>query len=342
MRRQQKVIRTPKGWAIPKVVLESPIVKGRGNPVAVAPVQVFPVGQESAVREKIKQLFELDNEVRAKSYITHIDAVKEALGYKSSSALDRESQNWIISNDGAKVRVFGVVRTGRNERLAEMNCERLDEALDFIINFDYQFPPDSKAIAKAGKQKVAALDTSPDLLKNHTSSAFLGQLAEQGFYKYCSTEKLASIQQSFAETGNLFSEETGRQFMMDAEELGEEGIGPFIEEVKPFFTRLGLSLIWEDHTSDEGYSFRLNGKKYKCWNEDQVEESWIRTIIALGKGINQVLEAAGSDERMCGLYAGGNDGFAVFLTEEQFRTISESKELEESEKPAELTLKNLR
>ncbi|HBS04355.1 MAG TPA: hypothetical protein DEA96_05285 [Leptospiraceae bacterium] len=290
----------------------------------------------------ILKLFESDNEVRAKSYIPHIDVVKEAMGYKSSSALDRESQNWIISNDGAKVRVFGVVRTGRNERLHELDCETLDEALDFIINFDYQFPPDSKATKNAGKQKVAVLDTAPDLLKNHTSSAFLGELAEQGFYKYTSTEKLVSVQQSFAETGNLFSEETGRLFMMDAEELGEDGIGPFIEEVKPFFTRLGLSLILEDHTSDEGYSFRLNGKRYKCWSEDQAEESGIRTIVALGKGINQVLEAAGSDERMYGLYAGGNDGFAVFLTKEQFRTIRATDELEESEKPAELTLKNLR
>ena len=136
--------------------------------------------------------------------------------------------------------------------------------------------------------------------------------------------------------------ETGRVFMMDAEELGEKGITPFIEAIKPFFTRLGLSLSIEDSFDDEGYSFRLNGKKYKCWSEDQIEESWIRTIVALGKAVNQVLEAAGSDERMYGLHAGGNDGFAVFLTEEQFRTIRETNELAESEKPVELTLKKLR
>ncbi len=87
-------------------------------------------------------------------------------------------------------------------------------------------------------------------------------------------------------------------------------------------------------TCDEsGYTVTMGEFTREIWNDELTDaQCWEAAMCHTFLLINQLLEDAGSQERIYGLY-GGNDGGAVFLTREQFDLIREAIGIEEADKP---------
>lgn len=90
--------------------------------------------------------------------------------------------------------------------------------------------------------------------------------------------------------------------------------------------------------SGEFYRVVIGSRVQEIWNNqfspEQYWEAGMRHTFIL---VNQLLQDAGAQERIYGLY-GGNDGYAVFLTPEQFKLIRECEDIKDSYKPWEANI----
>jgi hypothetical protein len=155
-------------------------------------------------------------------------------------------------------------------------------------------------------------------------SEFADRLEVLDFFRYAPAEAVAALKQEFQESrwAAVFGE-TGRLFHADAEDLTEGGVGDFLRQIEPFLKAQGISLNHvEDDVSEQGYCVKVNGRRYKLYDTDELHKREREKQLGLLWGlsgarafaiVNGLLEEAGSEER---LYAvnGGNDLFGFFLT----------------------------
>ena len=179
----------------------------------------------------------------------------------------------------------------------------------------------------------ACLAVLPACNKSNMNNSFVTDLDTHGYFKGLAPEKAQTLKSDFRKQGwmAIFSE-SHRFHHADAEDLAEGGICAFIRQVGPFLTAQGVRLPeLQDDVSDNGYSVRVGGISYKIYDAGDLrrdttgKEPGIIWGLAMTRGfaiVDRMLEAAGSPER---LYAinGGNDLFALFLTPELHRIISE-------------------
>jgi hypothetical protein len=163
---------------------------------------------------------------------------------------------------------------------------------------------------------------------------FLAKLEGLGFYHYVQPGDVASAKMDAESTGYLYHE-TQRAYHADAEDLAEGGFLSFLESIKPFLTRQGITdlTVTQDFT-DEGYSVRVNGEEYIIYSGQELSDSdiWELSVQRGFAIVNDLLRQAGSEERLYALY-GGNDTQAIFLTPDMYALILESPLTETSEKP---------
>lgn len=162
------------------------------------------------------------------------------------------------------------------------------------------------------------------------------KLEAAGYYMYVDAAKVEEVKAEAMNTGYIFGgEDTKRDYMSDAEDLAEGGIGDFFETIKPFLATQNVKLVVSDENfSDKGYKIKVNGIEYEIYSEQESQAAnvWELTANRSFAIINDSLIKAGSLERIYILY-GGNDLRAIFLTEDMYKLISESKELPAAEKP---------
>jgi hypothetical protein len=85
--------------------------------------------------------------------------------------------------------------------------------------------------------------------------------------------------------------------------------------------------------SGEYYRVAIGTRTRGIWNSQlSPEQCWEAGMCHTFILINQLLQDAGAQERIYGLY-GGNDGQAVFLTPAQFDLIRGCEDIEETERP---------
>lgn len=116
-----------------------------------------------------------------------------------------------------------------------------------------------------------------------------------------------------------------RYFHLDGESNDEiYGFEYDLKDLKPFFEIRGLNLNKNDYqdtfnaeTGIRNTILVLNNNKYIVYDNEQVEHLWIDSPVKFINILNQELEKQGSDEKVY-LGNGGNDGYAIFLTLEQF------------------------
>ena len=85
--------------------------------------------------------------------------------------------------------------------------------------------------------------------------------------------------------------------------------------------------------SGEFYRVIIGSRTQEIWdNQFSAVQCWEAGMCHTFMLVNQLLQDAGAQERIYGLY-GGNDGLAVFLTPVQFKLIRECDEIKDSEKP---------
>jgi hypothetical protein len=137
----------------------------------------------------------------------------------------------------------------------------------------------------------------------------------------------------------------GHIFHADGEDLAEGGVGGFIEDLGPFFHKLGITppeVI--DHyptMDDEDYMITVDGKPRIVWEDKDLkaEADGVSSVSTLGIAqartadlLNEILAANGREERAYGI-SGGNDFFIIFLTPKQFDIIQSAPGYTKSEGP---------
>lgn len=162
------------------------------------------------------------------------------------------------------------------------------------------------------------------------NSIFIENLSRLGFFRYSSAETKQAISDEIEKRGwsGIFGN-ANRLYPADAEDLAEGGAGPFLTSVSAFLTREGISLpTATDDIFDDGYTVFVNDMEFEIYNAIELERDeneqpgliWGLSMTRCFNIINQLLEAAGSTER---IYAvnGGNDLFGFFLTPHLFELI---------------------
>ena len=122
---------------------------------------------------------------------------------------------------------------------------------------------------------------------------------------------------------------------IDAEELCEFNFDFFLPQLNQKLNNHGLKLIVET-ASDSGSSFEIiiNDHKIKLYNDNELSNGtfWDTGPRNFFRKINKILTENEINKKFYLLY-GGNDLFAIFLTEEQFQTMSIINENDENEIP---------
>ena len=165
------------------------------------------------------------------------------------------------------------------------------------------------------------------------------QLEELGYYKYADPKDIDSLKEdltaSIAQFGILSTiyfdkpvlPKDYRYYMLDGESVFEEGgFNDAIKDMKTFFEKAGLKLeitnqIEDYDTITKGLNHELtvNGKRYIIFKNFK-EYGWGEAVLKFAEMINDQMQIQGKSERLY-LINGGNDGNAVFLTDEQFQII---------------------
>lgn len=159
------------------------------------------------------------------------------------------------------------------------------------------------------------------------------RLIEMGYLKYVPTSELPSIRQELIGTlkrGSLDSEwdencvsRDRRSYPADNEDLAEGSLGEVVLLMKDVLQKEGVKLrSVEDDFQDDSYDVVVNGERHLIYDADMLENSliWGVAIKRLLEIVNGLLEHAGSKERLYGI-SGGNDGRAIFLTDEMYRFL---------------------
>ena len=119
-----------------------------------------------------------------------------------------------------------------------------------------------------------------------------------------------------------------KHFVLDGETLWEEGgVLASLNEMARLFEKMNIRMELTDHMEEYdaanqwvNHSGTINGKKYTLFDKFK-GYGWGEAAQRFADMINDQLERQQSDERLFLIY-GGNDGRAVFLTEEQYQLIN--------------------
>lgn len=164
----------------------------------------------------------------------------------------------------------------------------------------------------------------------------LSKLEALGYYKFIEKTEIDRVKAESLKAGYIFGwEESARDYMSDAEDLAEGGIGEFLETIRPFLEKQNIELnVGNEDFSDKGYIIEINGFKYEIYSEDELnsEDLWELSTNRSFAIVNKLLTEANSNERIYILY-GGNDLRAIFLTDEMYKLINNDQELSDGEKP---------
>jgi hypothetical protein len=152
------------------------------------------------------------------------------------------------------------------------------------------------------------------------------RLAELGFFDYARTERArrAAIDEVRRDPeGGIYTERTRRFYFADGEDLAEGGGRPFLRRLEPVLRAAGVpKLRIREHFTDSGtYALTVNGRRYTILGADDLDDElfWgvasARTVAL----VNDVLERAGSRERLYGIAHPASNDFSVFLLTPKLR-----------------------
>ncbi len=173
----------------------------------------------------------------------------------------------------------------------------------------------------------------------------LTDLETMSFYKYVAHDDLEPMKHKSVETldpfpdmyrykphshGDItwrivdveYPDATKRAFFVDAEELYEAGLIPFLEEVAPLVRQRGpYGGVTDGDPASGEMRVELSGRITSVYFPGRIDP-WSEGA-AMRQGftfVNQILTLLGSDERVF-YRGGGNDMQMIFLTEEMYRVI---------------------
>ena len=163
------------------------------------------------------------------------------------------------------------------------------------------------------------------------NATLLEQLEQKGFFEFCSGADCSSVRREIADNGwpGIFSE-TGRYFPADSESLTESGVGRFVESVRPFLEKQGVTIPEITERFDEEYALVVDGEVVPVWTREEIDRelhgnqgglTWgLSTARTVGL-VNSWLAATSSKQRAYAVN-GGNDLWIMFLSDDLFQFIS--------------------
>jgi hypothetical protein len=164
------------------------------------------------------------------------------------------------------------------------------------------------------------------------------QLDQLGHFKYADPSDVEQLRQEIAVgladnhymaqvegPGPDYKEMDVRHYRLDGEDLFEMGgILDALAKMTPFFQKLNISLVISDHLEDYDvenqwidHEITINGKKYVIFKNFSGHGGWGEAAQRFADMINDQLTLHGVDEQLY-LINGGNDGRAIFLTEDMY------------------------
>jgi len=175
--------------------------------------------------------------------------------------------------------------------------------------------------------------------KSAIADEIIAKLDDLGYYKFVPRKQkeeaksktkehiLNGIVSSTFDSGEIESTSFDKRvYRADSEDLAEQGIGSVIGEMKTILEKEGVIIKNIDDVATENgkYSVKVNNKVYEVFNKENDDESddWSIALEALVDIVNELLENAGSKERLYSIY-GGNDSQVIFLTKEMHNLLYE-------------------
>jgi len=176
-------------------------------------------------------------------------------------------------------------------------------------------------------------------IQNVSATEFVAELEKLGYYKYADKKNIDSLKNDLIEnydpTNELVSiwdDDTGvpldyRYYWYDGEAVYEEGgFTELLEQVKPTFDKIGLTINvtdhfeeWDDKNKWLNHRITINGTEYVIFKNFK-GYGWGEAVMRFAQIINQEVEKQGINERIY-LASGGNDGRLIFLTKELYDYI---------------------
>lgn len=153
---------------------------------------------------------------------------------------------------------------------------------------------------------------------------FLSGIERYGYLEYVPEQMMDRVKKLLARgSWPFFDDRSGRKYHTDADDLAEKGGAKFIKIILPFLEKQGARVESIEEYFDEEYRITVNGKETVIWNDDEVEaenagkpvSTWGLSLVRIFAIVNELLEQAGSEERLYAV-SGGDVLEAVFLTPE--------------------------
>lgn len=124
-----------------------------------------------------------------------------------------------------------------------------------------------------------------------------------------------------------------RVYFADGEDLAEGGIAAWFTEIQPFLESQNVKTDITDNIDDNGiYTVTSAGKSFVIYEGD-CPELWGLASVKAMQITNTLLEDTGSEERVYGLYTGGNEGIVLFMTPDTYETLVADPRLDPSDCP---------
>jgi hypothetical protein len=170
------------------------------------------------------------------------------------------------------------------------------------------------------------------------AEVIVDQLIELGFLKFVAESENSKVRAQLVECvqnkyldsewdDNCVSADK-RSYPADAEDLAEGDMGKCLRHMKDVLTEEGVTLesIEDDFgEAHRSYHVLLNGAAHLIYDlaDDADQDIWLQALRRLIEIVNSLLEVAGSDERLFGIY-GGNDARVLLLTPEMHCLLRQS------------------
>lgn len=188
---------------------------------------------------------------------------------------------------------------------------------------------------------VPAKSNSTPFLSLLEATSIVARLTELGYFKYAAPADVDKLKHalcaSIAEFGILSTEYFGdtsipkdyRLYFLDGEELFEAGgFKSALDQLHDLFSKMNLKFDitnhmeeWDDDLSALNHELTVNGKRYVIFKNMKDGYAWGEAALYFAQMINDQLGLQHMDERMY-LINGGNDGSAVFLTNQQLEVVN--------------------
>lgn len=172
------------------------------------------------------------------------------------------------------------------------------------------------------------------------ATQFVNTLESLSYFKYANKNNVTELKNELINSiskygvlSSIYDDDTlmpqdYRYYSCDGENLYEQG--GFLEKLQDFqptFDKIGLKIKTSNHYEEWDSENRwldhwitINDKEYIIFKNFK-GNGWGEAALKLAQILNDQLELQGKDERLY-LVNGGNDGDAVFLTNEQFVFIN--------------------